>query len=153
MKPGLLQNRDFLAGLLFLAIGAGGFAVALSYPFGNLQQMGPGFFPRVLGVILVAFGLVTLVRGLRSGERVEGAWGWLPLAIITAALVAFGWLMERVGLVPSLGVLVVASAFAGREFRWGEVILLAAAMCLLAVAIFIWGLGLPYPLFAFELGP
>lgn len=152
MKPGLLQNRDFLAGLLFVAVGAGGFAVALSYPFGTLQQMGPGFFPRVLGVILVGFGLVTLVRGLRSGERVEGAWGWWPLAVITAALVAFGWLMERVGLVPSLVVLVVASAFAGREFRWGEVVLLAVAMCLLAVAIFVWGLGLPYPLFAFEFG-
>ena len=152
MKPGLLRNRDFLAGLLFVAVGAGGFGVALSYPFGTLQQMGPGFFPRVLGVILVGFGLVTLVRGLRSGERVEGAWGGFPLAVVTAALVAFGWLMERVGLVPSLVVLVVASAFAGREFRWGEVALLAAAMCLLAVAIFVWGLGLPYPLFAFEFG-
>ena len=45
-----------------------GFGVALSYPFGNVQQMGPGFFPRILGAILVGFGVVTLVRGLRSGE-------------------------------------------------------------------------------------
>jgi hypothetical protein len=152
MKTGLLDNRDFLAGALFVAIGAGGFGIALSYPFGNLQQMGPGFFPRVLGAILVAFGIVTMVRGLRSGERVEGAWGWFPLAMLTVSIVAFGWLMERVGLVPSLVVLVVASAFAGREFRWREVVVLASVLCLLAVAIFIWGLGLPYPLFAFEFG-
>jgi hypothetical protein len=152
MKTGLLDNRDFLAGALFVAIGAGGFGIALSYPFGNLQQMGPGFFPRVLGAILVAFGIVTMVRGLRSGERVEGAWGWFPLAMLTVSIVAFGWLMERVGLVPSLFVLVVASAFAGREFRWREVVVLASVLCLLAVAIFIWGLGLPYPLFAFEFG-
>lgn len=152
MKPGLLDNRDFLAGLLFVAFGAGGFWVALAYPFGSVQQMGPGFFPRALGLILVGFGLVTMVRGLRSGVRVEGAWGWFPLAMLTAAIVAFGYLMEHVGLVPSLVVLVVASAYAGKEFRWLEVAILAAVMCAMAVGIFIWGLGLPYPLFAFEFG-
>ena len=152
MKTRLLDNRDFLAGLLFIAIGAGGFGIALSYPFGSVQQMGPGFFPRVLGVILVGFGVVTIVRGLRSGEPVQGGWGWFPLAMLTASLVAFGWLMEHVGLVPSLVALIVSSAYAGREFRWGEVAVLAVAMTLLALAIFIWGLGLPYELFAFEFG-
>lgn len=152
MKPGLLANRDVLAGLLFIAIGAGAIAVALSYPFGTVQQMGPGFFPRVLGVILAGFGLVTIVRGLRSGEPVEGGWVWGPLVVLTGALVAFGWLMERVGLIPSLVVLVVASAYAGSEFRWREMLVLAPVMVLLSVAIFIWGLGLPYPLFAFEFG-
>jgi Tripartite tricarboxylate transporter TctB family len=152
MKTRLLDNRDFLAGLLFITVGAGGFGVALSYPFGSVQQMGPGFFPRVLGGILVGFGIVTLIRGLRSGEPVQGGWGWFPLAMLTASLVAFGWLMEHVGVVPSLVVLVVSSAYAGREFRWGEVAVLAVAMTLLAVAIFIWGLGLPYELFAFEFG-
>lgn len=152
MKPRLVDNRDFLAGLLFVAFGAGGFYVALSYPFGSLQQMGPGFFPRALGVILVGFGAVTMFRGLRSAIAVEGAWGWFPLAMLTAAIVAYGWLMEHVGLIPSLVVLVVASAYAGKEFRWGEVAVLAAAMCALAVTIFVWGLGLPYPLFAFEFG-
>lgn len=151
-KPRLLENRDVLAGLLFLALGAGGFGIALSYPFGTVQQMGPGFFPRALGAILMAFGVVTVIRGLRTGVRVEGGWGWFPLAMLTASLVAFGWLMEHVGLVPSLVVLVVASAYAGREFRWREVAVLAGVMSLAATAIFVWGLGLPYPLFAFEFG-
>ena len=152
MKPGFLANRDVLAGLLFIAIGAGAFAVALSYPFGTVQQMGPGFFPRVLGVILAGFGLVTIVRGLRSGQPVEGGWVWGPLVVLTASLVAFGWLMERVGLVPSLVVLVVASAYAGSEFRWREQLVLVPILVLISIAIFIWGLGLPYPLFAFEFG-
>jgi hypothetical protein len=152
VRARLLDNRDFLAGLLFVTVGAVGFGVALSYPFGNVQQMGPGFFPRILGGILVGFGVVTMVRGLRSGEAVQGGWGWFPLAVITASLVAFGWLMEHVGLVPSLATLIVSSAYAGREFRWREVVVLAVAMTLLALGIFIWGLGLPYELFAFEFG-
>ncbi len=151
MNTPLSRNRDFLAGLLFVALGAGGFYVALSYPFGNLQQMGPGFFPRILGAILAGFGAVTMVRGLSSGARVEDGWAWFPLAVLTAALVAFGWLMEHVGLLPSLVVLTIASAYAGKEFKRGEAVLLAIVMCLLAWAIFIWGLGLPYPLFALEL--
>jgi hypothetical protein len=152
MKTELLANRDVLAGLLFVALGAVAFGIALDYPFGSVQEMGAGFFPRVLGLILTAFGAVTLLQGWRSGVRVQGGWGWLPLAVLTASIVAFGWLMERVGLVPSLAVLVVTSAYAGKEFRWLEALLLAAALCLLAVAIFIWGLGLPYPMFAFEFG-
>lgn len=152
MKTALTSNRDVLAGLLFIVIGAGGFLIARSYPFGTLQEMGPGFFPRVLGVVLMAFGAITLLRGLKSGEEVQGAWGWRSLAALCAALVAFGWLMERLGLVPAVLVLVVTSAWAGREFRWIEVLILAVILCLMALAIFVWGLGLPYPLFQFEIG-
>ena len=152
MQAGLASNRDFLAGLLFMALGGGAFLVALAYPFGTIDEMGPGFFPRVLGLILVGFGLVTMARGLRSGERVAGPWGWNSLLLVTASLVAFGWLMEHFGLVPALAVLVVVSARAGREFRWTEVAVLTGILCLLAVAIFIWGLDLPYSLFSFESG-
>ncbi len=152
MKVEFHNNRDVLAGLLFIALGVMGFVVALSYPFGSLQEMGPGFFPRVLGVVLVGFGLVTIVRGWRSGERVEGAWSWWPLLLLVVALVAFGWLMERAGLIPALVVLVVTSALAGKEFRWGETLVLTVVLCLLALAIFVWGLGLPYSLFLLDLG-
>ena len=35
MKPDLHRSKDFLAGLLFLAIGAGAMVVAREYPFGT----------------------------------------------------------------------------------------------------------------------
>jgi hypothetical protein len=62
-------------------------------------------------------------------------------------MVLFGLLVERAGFVPALVVLVVGSAAAGREFRLGEVVLLTAVLTALSVAVFAWGLGLPYPLF------
>jgi len=149
MKTPLQQNRDFLAGMLFLLIGGIGFYVALSYPFGTLQKMGPGYFPRVLSGVLIVFGLVTLVRGLKSGEKVQGAWGWFPLVMLTISLVAFGFLMEHVGLIPALVVMLFTSAYAGKEAKFREVAILAVIMCVAATAIFIWGLKLPFPLFAF----
>jgi hypothetical protein len=149
MKPGLLGNRDFLAGVLFIALGCAGFIVALSYPFGSLQEMGPGFFPRVLGLVLVVFGLITAVKGLRSGNPVQGPWGWAALLKLCFALVAFGWLMEHAGLLPALVTLIVVSAWAGKEFRLTDVLVLTLVLCVMALAIFVWGLGLPYSLFAF----
>jgi len=147
MKTPLQHNRDVLAGLLFLIIGGIGFYVALSYPFGTLNRMGPGYFPRVLSGILIAFGLITLVSGLKSGARVQGTWGWMPLLMLTIALVSFGFLMEHVGMIPALVVMFFAAAFAGREFKFTEVAILTVIMCLAATAIFIWGLKLPYQLF------
>jgi hypothetical protein len=147
LKTSLFNNKDFLAGLLMIGVGAIAFFMALNYPFGTSLRMGPGYFPRVLAGILITFGIIVGLRGLRSGEKVEGIWGWKPLGFITLALVSFGWLMDRIGLIPSLVVLFFVSAFAGHEFKFKEVIILAIAMIAFAYGVFIYGLGLPYRLF------
>ena len=54
--------------------------------------------------------------------------------------------MEWVGFVPALVVLVFVSAASGREFKFVEVLLLTALLTVASGALFIWGLGLPYPL-------
>lgn len=147
MKVGLSENKDFLAGLLMIAIGGIAFYMALDYPFGSALRMGPGYFPRVLAGIFIAFGVYVGLRGLLTSEKVEGVWGWKALAYITASLVAFGWLMERLGLIPSLVVLFFVAALAGHEFKLKEVIILATVMILFAYGVFIYGLGMPYRLF------
>jgi hypothetical protein len=54
--------------------------------------------------------------------------------------------MHRAGFVPALMAVVSLSAAAGKEFRLKEVLLLSVFLCVLSVAMFIWGLRLPYPL-------
>jgi len=146
MKVELRNNKDFLAGLLLLAIGGGGFFMALDYPFGSALRMGPGYFPRVLAGVLMAFGVFILVRSLLIVEKVKGRWGWKPLAFVVASLVAFGWTMEKLGFIPALVVLIIVSALGGHEFRWKEVAILTVVMSAFAVGVFIYGIGLPYPL-------
>jgi uncharacterized membrane protein len=143
----LSRNKDFLAGALMMSIAAIAFHMALDYPFGSALRMGPGYFPRVLAGILMVFGVYVMIRGLKTGEKVQGVWGWKALALITASLWIFGWLMERVGMIPSLVVMFFVSALAGHEFRFKEVLVLATVMIIFAWAVFIYGLGLPYPLF------
>lgn len=58
MKSGLLSNKDFVAGLMYILTGAASMFIARDYPFGSALRMGPGYFPSVLGGILVAFGIL-----------------------------------------------------------------------------------------------
>jgi hypothetical protein len=142
----LRRNKDFWAGILFLTTGAVAAFAARHYPFGSTLRMGPGYFPRVLGGILIVFGLYIALNGLRRKEQIEGGWSLRSLIILPLSLVLFGVLMDRAGFLPALTALVFGSAAAGREFRFREVLLLGAILTGLSVGLFIWGLGLPYPL-------
>jgi hypothetical protein len=142
----LRNNRDFLAGLLFVVLGALAVALARDYPLGSAMRMGPGYFPTVLGGILFLFGAWVMLRGVRSGEKVKGEWGLRPLALIALSIVLFGFLLDRAGMVPAILVMFFVAAAAGREFRFKEVLLLASLMTAFAVVVFSYGLKLPYPL-------
>jgi hypothetical protein len=146
MKTILGHNKDFLAGLLLTSIGVIAFYLALDYPFGTALRMGPGYFPRVLAGVLIAFGVFVLIRGLLSNEKVKGVWGWKALAFIVLSLIAFGWIMNAYGLIPALVVMFFVAAFGGHEFSFIEVLILAVVMSAFAVGVFVYGLGLPYPL-------
>ncbi|KRE07136.1 hypothetical protein ASE63_23100 [Bosea sp. Root381] len=150
MRTSIFKNQDALAGLLFMGLGALGFAIALGYKFGATIDMGPGYFPRILSLVLIGFGIVTFIRGLRSCLPVDGGWAWLPLALLTGSLLLFGFLMERLGLVPALAALFFVSARAGHEFKALEVLVLTVVMSAFAAAVFVWGLKLPYSLFAWN---
>jgi putative tricarboxylic transport membrane protein len=146
MKPELRNNKGFLSGVMFIGIGVLAMYISRDYPMGSTLRMGPGYFPIVLSGVLVLFGIAMLVQGVVRPEPVEGNWSLRALAVLPLATVIFGVLMEHAGFIPALVVLILVSAYAGREFRFVEVLLLAVGLTIGAWALFIWGLGLPYPL-------
>jgi hypothetical protein len=146
MKLEFLDSKDFWAGVVLMGVGALALLIARDYPFGTMVRMGAGYFPTVLGGLLVAFGLYLLSKGLRSGDKIEAGWSLRALIVLPVSLALFGFLMDRAGLVPALAVLIVGSAAAGKEFKLIEVVLLAALLIAFSVAVFVWGLGQPYRL-------
>jgi hypothetical protein len=148
MKSDLRNNRDFLSGLMFIIIGLGAIFVARDYPIGSALQMGPGYFPVALGGILFLMGVYVLVQGLVKGERLTGTWSLRALIILPGAMAVFGFLMEHTGFIPALLALIFISAAGGREFKLREVVMLALILTVASVGLFIYGLELPYPLFA-----
>jgi putative tricarboxylic transport membrane protein len=141
--------RDFWTGVIYVAIGAGAVIIGRDYGLGTAFRMGPGYFPTVLGGLLVLIGLVSLGRAVaRAGDplppmRIKG------LLTVTAATLGFGALVRGAGLVVALPLLVVVSAAASARFRWGPALVLAAGLTLFCAAVFLKGLGVPLPI----LGP
>jgi len=142
--------EDFWAGVIFVAIGL--FAIVLSwdYPMGAAFGMGPGFFPTWLGGLLMAFGIVIALLSLRLRlePEVKTSWAMRPWLVLTGSLVAFGLMMQfEMGFVPSVLVLVAGSSLAHRGVHLREAVLVSLFLAAASVALFIYGLGLPFRLF------
>ncbi|MCE5281567.1 MAG: tripartite tricarboxylate transporter TctB family protein [Deltaproteobacteria bacterium] len=143
----LMKNKDFWAGMMFAGFGVAAMFIARDYRFGSATRMGPGFFPTVLGGILVAFGVSIMGLGLRSGEKIQGHVSLRTLGLLILSLILFGVLMQWAGFIPALVALVFLSAAAGKDFRFLEILMLTVILVVASAALFIWGLELPYPLF------
>ncbi len=146
MKLELQNNRDFWAGMMLIGLGAAAMFIARDYRFGSALRMGPGFFPTMLGGILIVFGLCIMATGLRSKEKFQGRLSLRALIMLPLSLILFGFLMERAGFIPALVVLVFVAAASEKGFKVLEVLLIALILTVASTAVFIWGLGLPYPL-------
>jgi putative tricarboxylic transport membrane protein len=148
----LLLNKDVLSGLLFAAFGASFLWLARDYEMGSGRRMGPGLFPTILSVALVTVGIVTILRGWIAGTASVGKITWRGLGLVTGATVLFGLLLHPAGLLPAALCLILVSALGSSETRSREMLLLAAGLAAFAVAVFVYGLGLPLHAFGPLLG-
>ncbi|MGZ8197368.1 MAG: tripartite tricarboxylate transporter TctB family protein [Burkholderiales bacterium] len=144
----LMNDKRFLSGLMFLGIGAVAIYMAQDYPMGSALRMGPGYFPIVLGAIMALFGIYELILGVMKPDPVKGNWSPRALVVLPVSAVIFGVLMERAGFVLALIVLIFVAAASSREFKFIEVVISAVVLTAASVGLFIYGLGLPYPLFS-----
>ena len=99
----IASQKDFVSGLMFMTVG-GSFAWgAIDYEIGEAARMGPGYFPFMLGLLLVLLGALVTFNSFKSGppggDKI-GAFAWRPLGFILGSNLAFGALL--VGL-PSIG--------------------------------------------------
>jgi len=146
MKFDWRNNRDFFGGLMYIVTGAAGWWIARDYPFGSALRMGPGYFPTVLSWMMIAFGVAILIMGVKNNVKIAGNWSIRALIVLPLSTIAFGYMMEEVGFLPAMLVLIPFSAAAGREFKLVEIAMLTVGLTILCTAMFIYGLGLPYPL-------
>ena len=144
-KLQLHVNQDVAAGVAFSAIGAAGLWLGRDYPIGTSLQMGPGYMPAALSSLLALIGLLVAIRGALAEGQPLPSWHFRPLILVSAGLLIFSLLIESAGLPVAVLSTVIVGALGGREFRFKEVFLLGVGLAAGAVAIFAWGLGLPFP--------
>jgi putative tricarboxylic transport membrane protein len=151
----MLRRKSVLSGLLFVVVAVTGLWASRNYPVGTALRMSTGYVPRLLCWLLMGLGLLVLVQGLlehdppepaRERTSEDGVIAQLrPVVVVTLSLIAFALALESLGLVLSIFVLVAIASFASRELKWWETFAAAAGLSVLTWAIFVFGLGLPIP--------
>lgn len=138
--------RDIAAGLLFLAVGLH-FALGawLSLRMGTALQMGPGYFPLVLGTLLCALGVAIVVVALRSAPVKLDAVSWRGVAMVTAAIIFFAATIRGLGVAFGLGGAVLLASLSTEKNSLLQSLLIAVVFTAVSIVVFIWLLGIPLP--------
>ena len=143
--PLIRHPKDFWAGVLFIALGGGAALIALDYSFGTAGRMGPGYFPRWLGLLLALLGLILVLRSFKLvGEKLSFP-TFMPLVIVLVSVFVFGIAVNYLGLVIATILLVTISSTASHEYRWKESVIAALALAVFVVIAFQYGLKLQLP--------
>jgi hypothetical protein len=138
--------RDFVAGAIFIAIGIATIALGSRYTLGTAARMGPGYFPRILGILLIVLGGILALRALRVRGAPLPPFHWRPLVIVLGSVVLFGAIVQKVGVALATVILIVTASAASREFRPRESLVVGVALAALAVGVFVVGLQLQLPI-------
>ena len=138
--------KDFWAGVLFVTVGIAAIVVSSGYTMGTAARMGPGYFPRGLGGLLVALGVVIALRGVRIAGPAIPRFHWRPIVFVLVAVVAFGLTLPVTGVVLGTILLIFVTSYASHEFGWKAAIISGVALAITSVLVFIVGLKLVLPI-------
>jgi hypothetical protein len=138
--------KDFWAGLLFIGLGVLAVWVGSRYTLGTAARMGPGYFPRILGMLLIFLGGIITFRGIRWGGEAIPKWKWRPTVVVLASVVIYGLIIGWLGVAISTVLLIVGASAASHEFRLKESIVAGLLLSALAVGVFIVGLSVQLPI-------
>lgn len=142
------SQKDFFSGLMFTILGIAFAWGASRYRFGSGVNMGPGYFPLILGILLSILGGVIIFKALvgktKDGDKI-GSIGWRPLVFIISANLIFG---VAVGGLPSIGLppmgmivgiyaLTFIASLAGEEFNFKGVMVLATVLAIINYLAFV----------------
>lgn len=151
------NQKDFFSGLMFAILGTG-FSVGAwkNYHIGTSAQMGAGYFPWLLGIILAIIGIAITIKSIinhQPNPEKIGKWAWRPVFFILSANILFGIMigglpsigLPPMGLIIGIFVLTFMASFASSEFKFIDVFALASILALGSYLTFIVALKLQVP--------
>ena len=150
------SQKDFFSGLMFMGVGAAFAWGATTYNVGTGARMGPGYFPLMLGILMVVIGIAitftALVVETEGGGKI-GKWAWKPLFFIIASNVAFGILLAGIprfnipamGLMVAIYALVFIASMAVDGWKFRSTLILATVLAIGSYLAFVMALKLQFP--------
>jgi hypothetical protein len=143
---GVLKTRDVQAGLLYLAIGLAAHVIGRRYTMGTADDMGSGYFPFLVSLLLMGIGLASILRGVIRGGAPAEVPRWRAMALFTGAIMAFGFATPALGAVITLPTLTLVTMAASKSFAVNRnTLLFVVALTTVCILVFVKGLGLSIP--------
>ncbi|WP_119304067.1 tripartite tricarboxylate transporter TctB family protein [Dongia deserti] len=137
------NSKDLSAGLLFIAIAALFAFQTRDLDMGTPLRLGPGAFPLLLAGVLALLGLIIVLQAFRNPVTHSMTIPWRGIVLIVLAPIVFGLTVRGLGLVASIALVVLISAYASRRMHLKLATLLTIGLTLFCVLVFSIGLGLP----------
>jgi hypothetical protein len=151
-----MSQVDGLGGLVLTLVGALVVVLTWHLDAGTPAEIGPGGPPRVFAIILLALGLLqvaaSLFRAQRSGDTLEVGFATRQVVAVLGAVVAFGLLVQPLGVVGAAPILLVLAGLASTETRWREYVPYVIGLPIFCAVLFRITLGLPIPLAPWAVG-
>jgi Tripartite tricarboxylate transporter TctB family len=160
LLSGAVHKRDFYAGGLMILIGLGIALKGTTYRLGTPMHMGPGFFPTMLGVLLVLIGiaiagpaLVPSPEGAESDESILPEhpqwWAWMCILLSPVFFIVFG---RYFGMIPGTFTCVFIAALGDRGATWKGTVILSTVVTIFGVVLFSYFLQVPMPILTWGTG-
>jgi Tripartite tricarboxylate transporter TctB family len=139
-------HRDHIAGGVFVVAGAFIWAVSGDLPFGTLASPGAGMLPKLVVTLMMAFGVILVLRGGSSPPVASIGWDDLPHAgrviAVTAICVTF---YETLGFLATMSLLLFALIFVVERQHVLKAALFSAGVTGIAYLLFNTLLKSPLP--------
>ena len=136
-------NAEVASGLLVILLGVFAWVSIGSIEIGRLSDMGPGYLPRVLAVLMLGSGIgMTAIGVVRGGPPLPDLQA-RPLALVCLAVVIFGVSVDKLGMVAAVVTSTVLATLAAPITRHRETPILCVGLAVFAVLVFVKGLAMP----------
>jgi Tripartite tricarboxylate transporter TctB family len=151
----LVRKKDFYAGGLMLLLGLGIALKGSTYRLGSPMHMGPGFFPTMLGVLLVLVGIAIAAPAIMPTATGAAAadesilpehpewWAWFCILMSPVLFILFG---RYFGMIPGTFACVFIAALGDRSASWISTIVLSTVVTVFGVVLFSYFLQVPMPI-------
>ncbi|MDB5616778.1 tripartite tricarboxylate transporter TctB family protein [Tardiphaga sp.] len=136
-------NIDFYSGLLLVAVAGVALLYIRTLAIGTVLQMGPGYFPLGLALVLLGMGGCLVVKGMLVDGLPVGIFHLRPMFFILLSFAAFGMLVERAGLILAILAQVAIAHFASCEAVARQSIITGIVLAAACTVVFVWLLKIP----------
>lgn len=135
-----MKKYNYFLAVVFLAVGAGMIYFVKDFPYGGLSDIGGGFWPRILGGLLM-IGAVGLAIDTKIGEESEDtlslrAEGMKRVITMCGVMVVFCVIMKFLGFFLGVAFMVPACAMILGERNKKKLVLITAGVIIFMYVIF-----------------